>query len=316
VNHAQPTQKRIPRFVYSPGYYCDIGPHVFRTDKYRRLRDKMVKTGLVAAEDFLTPGPATREDLELVHTPRYLQDLLGGRYTPRTASSELPISKEIVDAFLLGAGGTVLACRLAATERTFAMNMAGGFHHAFPDWAEGFCYVNDVAMGIRRLRRDGLVQKAMVVDCDLHQGNGTAYVFQKEPEVFTFSIHEEDIFPVKRRSSLDIGLPSSCGGELYLSELERVLPIILERHRPEFVLYVAGADPYEKDQLGTLRLGIAHLKRRDEIVLGECAERGIPVAVTLAGGYAPNVEDTVQIHYGTAVTMVDSLDKLRPQPDE
>jgi acetoin utilization deacetylase AcuC-like enzyme len=315
VNPAQRTQKRIPRFVYSPGYYCDVGPHVFRTDKYRRLHDKMVKSSLVAPEDFLTPEPATRQDLELVHTPRYLDDLLSCRYTPRTASSELPISKEIVNAFILGAGGTILACRLAVTEHTFAMNMAGGFHHAFPDWAEGFCYVNDVAVGIRRLRRDGLVHRALVVDCDLHQGNGTAYIFQKEPEVFTFSIHEEDIFPVKRKSSLDIGLPSFCGGELYLSELGRALLGILERHRPEFVLYVAGADPYEKDQLGTLRLGIAHLKRRDEIVLGACAERGIPVAVTLAGGYAPNVEDTVQIHYGTAVSMVGSLDKLGPYSD-
>jgi acetoin utilization deacetylase AcuC-like enzyme len=316
VNPAQRTNKRAPRFVYSPGYYCDVGPHVFRTDKYRRLRDKMVKAGLVAPEDFLMPEPAMRQDLQLVHTPRYLEDLLSCRYTPRTASSEMPISREIVDAFVLGTGGTMLACRLAVTEHTFAMNMAGGFHHAFPDWGEGFCYVNDVAIGVRRLRRDGLVRRAMVVDCDLHQGNGTAYIFQNEPEVFTFSIHEEDIYPVKRKSSLDIGLAGFCSGDLYLSELGRVLPDILERHGPEFVLYVAGADPYEKDQLGSLNLSIEDLKRRDEMVLGACAERGIPVAVTLAGGYAPNVEDTVRIHYGTAVTMVELVDKLGPPSNE
>lgn len=311
---AERTSQRAARFVYSPAYCCDVGPHVFRTEKYHLLHEKMVETGLVRPEDFLTPEPARREDLELVHTARYLNDLLSYRYTPRTISSEMPISKEIVDAFVLGAGGTVLACRLAAKERTFAMNMAGGFHHAFPDWAEGFCYVNDVAVGVQRLRKDGLVQRAMVVDCDLHQGNGTAYIFQNEPEVFTFSMHEQAIYPVKRKSDLDVNLPSFSSGEYYISELERHLPKILDAHRPEFVFYVAGADPYAEDQLGTLGMSIADLKRRDEIVLGACAERGLPVAVALAGGYAPHVEDTVLIHYNTAVAMVELLERFEPRP--
>lgn len=311
---AERLHERTPRFIYSRAYYCDVGPHLFRTEKYGLLHDMMVETGLAAPQDFLTPEPARREDLELVHTPRYLDDLLSYRYTPRTVSSEMPFSKQIVDAFVLGAGGTILACRLAVTERTFAMNMAGGFHHAFPDWAEGFCYVNDVAVGVRRLRKDGLIERALVVDLDLHQGNGTAYIFQNEPEVFTFSMHEQAIYPVKRKSDLDIGLPSFGNGEYYLSELERHLPRILDAHKPEFVLYVAGADPYGGDQLGTLGLSIEDLKRRDEMVLGACAERGIPTAVTLAGGYAARVEDTVVIHYNTALVMTELLGKLGPRP--
>ena len=299
-----------PTFVYSPDYGCDVGSHVFRTEKYRLLYDMMVRTCLARPDEFVRPQPASRQDLELVHTPGYLNELFTYRYTPRTASSEMPISKEIVDALVLGAGGTMLACRLAVTGHTFAMNLAGGFHHAFPDWAEGFCYLNDVALGIRKLRREGLVQRAAVVDCDLHQGNGTAYVFRNEPEVFTFSIHEEHIYPVKRRSSLDIGLPSFCTGEEYVRQVERALPRVLDAHRPEFVLYVAGADPYEKDQLGSLQLSVEDLKRRDEVVLGACAERDLPAAVTLAGGYAPRVQDTVRIHYGTAVTMLDLCPRL------
>jgi acetoin utilization deacetylase AcuC-like enzyme len=293
-----------PRFVYSPDYYCDIGAHVFRTDKYRLLHEELLEAGALGPEDFVAPEPATREDLELVHTPPYLDDLFSYRHTPRTALSEMPISRQIVEAFALGAGGTVLACRIAVRDRTFAMNLAGGFHHAFPDWAEGFCYINDVALGVRALRRDGLVERAMVVDCDLHQGNGTAYVFADEPEVFTFSIHEEAIYPLKRRSDLDLGMPSFCGGTRYLGELERHLLAALDEHRPEFVLYVAGADPYAEDLLGTLALSTDDLKRRDEIVLGACAERGVPAAAVLAGGYAPRVEDTVRIHYATALAVL------------
>ncbi len=306
----------MARFIYSPEYYCDIGEHVFRTDKYGLLHDKMVETGLVAADDFLEPEPARRADLALVHTPAYLNDLFDCRHTRRTIYSEIPISRQIVEAFALGAGGTILACRTAATQHTFAMNLAGGFHHAFPDWAEGFCYINDVAVGVRAVRHDGLVGRAMLVDCDLHQGNGTAYVFADEPEVFTFSIHEEAIYPIKRQSDLDIGLPSFCGGEQYLGELERGLLGALETHKPEFVLYVAGADPYAEDVLGTLALSIEDLKRRDETVLGACAERGIAAAVTLAGGYAPRVADTVRIHYGTAATMAELSSSLRTRSDD
>jgi acetoin utilization deacetylase AcuC-like enzyme len=315
MNDRTPKTGPGARFVYSALYRCDIGDHVFRIEKYALLHDLLVRSGLVQADDFLAPEPATRADLELVHTPRYIDDLFGYRHTPRTASSEMPISREIVHAFALGAGGTMLACRTAVRERTFAMNLAGGFHHAFADWAEGFCYINDVALGVRALQRDGLIERAMVVDCDLHQGNGTAHLFRDEPEVFTFSIHEEAIYPRKQRSDLDVGLPGGCSGTRYLDELERHLLPALDRHRPQFVLYVAGADPYAEDQLGSLRLSIADLKRRDELVIGACAERGIPTAAVLAGGYAPRVEDTVAIHYGTALTLIEHSERIAARSD-
>lgn len=305
----------MARFVYSPQYWCNIGTHVFRTEKYRLLHDKMIETGLAATDDFVEPRPASREELEIVHTADYVDDLFECRTSIRTVRSEMPISRQIIEAFALGAGGTMLACRLAVSEHTLTMNLAGGFHHAFPDWAEGFCYINDVALGVEKLRRDGLARKAMVVDCDLHQGNGTAYVFQDNPDVFTFSIHEEYLYPIKRQSDLDIGLPSFCDGARYLAELEPHLLDALERHRPEFVLYVAGADPYREDLLGTLMLEIEDLKRRDEIVLGACAERGIPAAAVLAGGYAPRLTDTVRIHYNTAATMAELSAQLRPCTD-
>ena len=190
------------------------------------------------------------------------------------------------------------------------MNLAGGFHHAFDDWAEGFCYINDVAVGIRSVQAEGLAERAMVVDCDLHQGNGTAQIFSDDPSVFTFSIHQENLYPLKRRSDLDVGLPDFCTGDAYLAALRENLLPALERHGPELVLYVAGADPYEKDLLGTLQLSIEDLRRRDDIVVGACAERGIPVAAVLAGGYAPDVSDTVLIHYGTACSLVEHCQLL------
>jgi len=298
----------MPRFVYSPAYCCDIGAHVFPTDKYRLLYEKMLSTGLASADDFARPEPAARADLELVHTPAYIDDLLAVRLSERTIRSEMPISREIIDSFILGAGGTMLACRLAVEGATLTMNLAGGFHHAFPDWAEGFCYVNDVAVAIAALRRDGLADRVLVVDCDLHQGNGTAYIFRDVPEVFTLSIHQENLYPIKQQSDLDIGLPDFCSGSYYLRALKRGLESAIEGHGPEFILYVAGADPYEQDQLGSLMLSMEDLKRRDEIVLGACADRGVPAAATLAGGYAVRLEDTVDIHYGTARTIVELTD--------
>ena len=294
-----------PKFVYSKDYYCDIGDHVFRTDKYRLLYEKMVEAGLASPEDFLAPEPATREQLELVHTREYISDLYTYRHTARTILSEMPISRQIVEAFALGAGGSIVACRTAVAERTMTMNLAGGFHHAFDDRAEGFCYINDVALGIKCAQAEGLVERAMVVDCDLHQGNGTAQIFRDAPSIFTFSIHQEKLYPVKRRSDLDVGLPDFCRGEAYLAALRENLLPALDRHRPELVLYVAGADPYEQDQLGMLLLSIEDLRRRDDIVIGACAERGIPLAAVLAGGYAPDVRDTVRIHYGTVCSLVE-----------
>ena len=283
--------------VYSPQYLADLQGHVFPIEKYRLIVERLEAEGILG--DALEPQAATREELELVHTPEYLDDLLAARWTARTASSEMALTEEIARAFLLGAGGSIAAARLALERGGPAMNVGGGLHHAFPGHAEGFCYVNDVALAVKAMLHEGRVERAAVIDCDLHQGNGTAVIFAGDADVFTFSIHEEHLYPVKQRSDLDVGLPSFAGDDVYLPPLRKYVPQILEKHRPEFVAYVAGADPYAGDQLGTLQLTLEGLIERDRIVLGGCRERGIPVAILLAGGYAARTEDTVAIHVNT-----------------
>ncbi len=286
-------------FVFHPGYGADIGRHVLQAEKYRHTRERLRAAGIPEGA-FLEPAPATEEEVRLVHTAEYVADLLGGRHTRRTMHSELPMSPEIVRASFLATGGTILAAR-EALSRGRALNLAGGFHHAFPDWAEGFCYVNDLAVAVRVLQREGAAPRAAIIDCDLHQGNGTAFIFQGDERVFTFSIHQENIYPMKRRSGQDIGLYDLAGDGDYLPHIREHVPRILDRHRPDIVLYQAGADPYAGDQLGTLKLTKRGLRERDEIVLAECRKRSIPVAGTIGGGYAANPADTVDIHLQTAM---------------
>jgi acetoin utilization deacetylase AcuC-like enzyme len=286
-------------FVYSPEYYCDIGPHVFPMVKFERVHRALCRDGDIPEECFLAPDAAGTDDLRLVHTPEYLADLFSNHHTSRTLPSELPISERIVRAFTLAAGGSILACR-TAMEGGLAMNLTGGFHHAFPDHAEGFCYVNDVAVAIRRLQKDGLVERAAVVDLDVHQGNGTAFIFQEDPSVFTFSMHQENNYPVKRRSTLDVGLADGVGDEEYLDALRANLPRILDGFRPQLVVYVAGADVFAQDQLGGLRMSLEGMQERDRLVIHGCRERGVPVAAALGGGYATRLEDTVRAHHNTA----------------
>lgn len=287
-----------PLVVYSPRYACDIGPHVFPTQKYGRVRDRLVAEGWVTPDAIFDPEPAPRELLELVHTPQYVDDLEALRVTPRTAYSELPLSAEIVEAYRRSAAGTAVAARSALIHRA-AVHLGGGHHHASADRAEGFCYLNDVAVAIRALQRAGEVRRAAVVDLDVHQGNGTAMIFEGDSSVFTLSLHQEANYPVpKARSTLDIGLDDGIGDDAY----DRALAGALERvwaFAPEIAIYVAGADPYVDDQLGGLALTLGGLERRDRRVLEGCAERHIPVVVTLAGGYARRVEDTVAIHTAT-----------------
>ena len=286
------------RFVYSPGYFCDIGAHVFPMAKFERVRAELLADEDIDEAAFLEPEEASVEDLLLTHTRKYLDDFLGLRQTLRTVSSELPISAQIVRAYRLAAGGTTLACR-CALEGGAAMSISGGFHHAFPDHAEGFCYINDVAVALRRLCSDGIITRAAVVDLDVHQGNGTAFAFQTDPEVFTFSMHQENNYPLKQHSDLDEGLADGIGDEEYLELLNGHVAGILDSHKPELVIYVAGADPYEHDQLGGLGLTLEGLRRRDDCVILHCLRRKIPLAVVLAGGYAADLQDTVRIHYGT-----------------
>lgn len=291
-----------PRFIYSHDYYADIGEHVFPTVKFRLLAERLQQEGLVSVEDFLEPGECSREDLLLVHTRQYVDDLLGCRVTASTGRSELPLTAEIVRAYTLGSGGTVLACE-QALDHAAAMNLTGGFHHCFPDHAEGFCYVNDIAVAIRKVQRERGLAKACVIDCDLHQGNGTAVVFQRDPSVFTFSIHQEHLYPLKQQSDLDIGLPDGVGDEEYLSHLDREVPNVLDRFGPDLVVYQAGVDPFQEDVLGSLRLTKDGLRCRDDHVLQACRDRGLPVAVVIGGGYAARLEDTVDLHFNTAAAL-------------
>lgn len=289
------------RFVYSDRYYIDIGEHVFSTLKYRMLRERLNFEGI----EFIEPEPPDMGDIKLVHTEEYINDLLNLRWTQRTAFSELPLSREIVDGFTLMAGGTILTCGIALEEGK-CLHIGGGFHHAFPDHAEGFCYINDIAVGIRKMKREKKVKRVAVIDCDLHQGNGTAKIFQQDRDVFTFSIHQENLYPVKEQSDWDIGLRDFTDDEEYLKNLSYAVPHILDNHKPELCLYVAGADPYEEDRLGSLRLTKDGLRKRDELVIGECRKRGIPIAVVLAGGYASKIEDTVDIHFTTCKVLMEA----------
>lgn len=297
-------------FVWSPAYEADIGAHVFRTTKYRQVRERLLESGAAPAEAFLEPRPGERPRLELVHSPEYLDDLASLRWTRRTASSELPLTREIVGWFETAVAGTVTATELALL-RGAALHVGGGFHHAFADHADGFCYLNDTAVGARTALGDGggrppgrEVETVSVVDVDVHQGNGTARIFQGDSRVFTFSIHQENNYPIKEESDLDIGLDDHTGDAGYLAELERGLLVSVRQRRPDLVYYLAGADPYREDQLGGLDLTLPGLRERDRRVFAACREAGASVVVLLAGGYALRAEDTVTIHVQTAEEML------------
>ncbi len=290
-------------FVYADGYYADIGVHVFPVGKYRVVTQQLHARGIIG-ENLIEPQPASKADLLLVHDQDYVEDLIRARSTERTASSELPISKAIIQASLLATGGTIRACE-QELEKGCAINLAGGFHHAFPDHAEGFCYVNDMAVAVRRVQKQRKGIRVAIIDCDLHQGNGTAFIFKDDESVYTFSIHQRDLYPPKQDSSWDIHLKNGVGDEEYLAQLEKAVPAIIEKFKPDFVLYQAGADPYEGDQLGDLRLSIEGLKRRDDLVFDECKKHGVPVAALLGGGYALDTNDTVTIHVNTCLSAVE-----------
>lgn len=291
---------KVPPIVWHEKYEVDIGPHVFPTLKYRAARDRLLQEGTIAAEDIRRPTAASDRQVSLVHTPAYLSKMKSGAFSLQDVMLlEVPFSKELREAMWLCTGGTILAGRLAV-DGGRAIHLGGGFHHAFPDHGEGFCLINDVAIAVRALMYEGAIERAIVVDCDVHHGNGTAAVFRDEPEVFTFSIHQEHNYPAwKPPSDLDLGLADGTGDREYLGLLERHLPEVLDRHRPDLLFFLAGADPYEHDQLGGLKLSLAGLRQRDELVLQFAEAAKVPVAVTLAGGYAWRLEDTIEIHCGT-----------------
>jgi acetoin utilization deacetylase AcuC-like enzyme len=288
--------------IYSPRYAIDIGPHVFPTRKYRLVVERLLERGVIGPADIVEPEPATWEELRLVHTDEYLSKMREGTMTPEDiAQLELPWSREMVEGFRVMVGGTIhaaLTTTQAAQGFGPACHVGGGLHHAFPNHGEGFCPFNDVAVAIRVLQSRGL-ERAAVVDLDVHHGNGTAFIFESDPRVFTFSMHQQHNYPMwKPRGSLDIGLADGTRDATYLRELQRGLLQVLE-HQPQCVFYLAGADPYEDDQLGGLGLTMDGLHRRDRAVVEMCRDANLPLVVVLAGGYARRVEDTVAIHAAT-----------------
>jgi len=310
------------KLIYSEDYYLPIGAHVFPAEKYRRIHDRLIETNVAAVSDFLKPQRASDEDILLVHTQEYVRKLKTGTLSPREEMQlEVPFSPELVRAFWLAAGGSILAAQCALKDK-IAINIGGGFHHAFPDHGEGFCMINDVAVAIRAMQRDKKIDRAMTVDCDVHQGNGTAAIFagakanadvlpsnpivqrslQSSTGVFTISLHQQNNYPsYKPPSSIDMDLPDGIGDNAYLSWLDNALSSGLRQFSPDLSCYIAGADPYKEDQLGGLALTIEGLKKRDELVFRVARAKNIPVMVTYAGGYARHVEDTVTIHCNTVL---------------
>ena len=308
------------KIVYSDRYAVDLGPHIFPTAKYAGVQEDVLARGLAAPADLVAPAPATWEELALAHTPDYLDKIRHGRLSPwEIAQLEVPATPDIVEWFRLMAGGTLLAARTllrspanggpaGATARgagdprrrwAVSVHLGGGFHHAHADHGEGFCMINDVAVAIRAIQQDRLVSRVAVVDCDVHQGNGTAAIFAADASVFTFSMHQENNYPAhKPKGSLDIGLDNGAGDEEYLEALAPALTAVMAS-APDVVFYVAGADPFEGDQLGGLSVTRDGLRRRDRMVFEAARAAGVPVAVTFAGGYAVRLADTVAIHAAT-----------------
>lgn len=325
------------KLIYSDDYYLPIGAHVFPAEKYRRVQQQLIADRIADPPDFLKPHPASDQDILLVHTPEYVTKLKTGTLSAREELQlEVPFSPELVHAFWLAAGGSMLAAE-HALKNGVAINIGGGFHHAFPDHGEGFCMINDVAVAIRRMQRDNRIHRAMTVDCDVHQGNGTATIFAgtRVPagslpsrsastlnpgretkvrnahagDVFTISLHQQNNYPLwKPPSSIDVDLPDEIGDDEYLGWLDNALSSGLRQFDPELICYIAGADPYREDQLGGLALTIEGLKKRDELVFRAAKARGIPVMVTFAGGYARVVDDTVRIHCNTVIAAKEVCD--------
>ena len=299
------------RLVYHDEYDLNLGNHVFPSQKYKWLHDRLIRTRFATAEDFVSPQPASAEDLLLAHDAEWVVKLKSGVLSYQDILRlEIPYSRQMAQAFCLAVGGTILAAQLALRSGV-GFNAGGGFHHAFPDHGEGFCALNDIAVGIRRAQRDGAIHRAMVVDCDVHQGNGTAAIFAGDPSVFTLSIHQFNNYPAEKPpSSLDIHLPDGIADGEYLYRLSSPYRNALTAFQPELVVFVAGADPYMEDQLGELALTMDGLRERDRLVIWTALSQQIPVAIVLAGGYAQSVEDTVTIHANTAEIARETLAKV------
>ncbi len=299
------------KLIYHPGYDLHLGAHVFPSQKFRLIAEKLIAGQIATGDDFLCPDPASDEDILRVHTADWVDKLKTGTLTrSEEMKLEVPYSLELVQAFWLAAGGSILAAQNALRDG-FACNLGGGFHHAYPGHGEGFCAIHDVAVAIRRLQHDAAIRKAMVIDTDVHHGNGTAAIFSGDPSVFTLSIHQLNNYPThKPASSLDLDMEDGVDDGEYLGTLLPAAQKAIEQFRPDIIFYVGGADPYREDQLGGLRLSIEGLKQRDRGIFEQARKGKIPVVTTLAGGYARRLGDTVQIHVNTVLAAKEVADAI------
>jgi len=303
------------KLIYDERYDLNLGAHVFPSQKYRLVYERLLQEQIASQEDFLKPMPASDEDILRVHSQDYLYKLKTGSLTrAEVMRMEVPYSTELIEACWLAAGGSILSAR-RALEEGFSANLGGGFHHAYPDHGEGFCVIHDVAVAIRKMQADGAIERAMVVDTDVHQGNGTAAIFGGDETVFTMSIHQEHNYPYpKPPSTVDVNLPDGMGDADYLAILEKYLHRSFEEFSPQLLFYVAGADPYGEDQLGGLALTMEGLARRDALVMGYAQRNQVPTAVTLAGGYARKLDDTVSIHVNTIKAAIQAAQRHNVRP--
>jgi acetoin utilization deacetylase AcuC-like enzyme len=285
-------------------FYCDqfVLPlpedHRFPIQKYWLLRQRLIAEAVPL--DFAEPDAVSDKLLMLTHDPRYVQRVVDGKMTDADIRRlGFPWSKALVERSRRSSGGTLAACRAALVDG-YAANLAGGTHHAGYDFAEGFCLFNDAAVATRILQHEGVVERVLIIDCDVHQGNGTADIFASDERVYTFSIHGEKNFPLRKvPSRLDIGLDDGTGDEVYLAALQQGLTKAIAEAHAELVIYLAGADPFEGDRLGRLKLTKPGLLARDRMVFDACQAANLPVAIAMAGGYAPRVEDIVDIQFAT-----------------
>lgn len=295
------------RAWFHPGYHVELAPgHAFPMAKYPAVHAQLVEEGTLAAEHVQAPQPVTLDDLRRVHTADYVERALAGALTDREQRRlGFRWSEALVMRSRLAAGGTLAAARAALGEG-IAANLAGGSHHAFADHGEGYCVFNDMAVAIRVLQAEERCQRVAVVDCDVHQGNGTAAIFAEEPSVFTLSLHSATNYPlVKVPSSLDVAFADGTADTEYLAALDRHLHAMLHEFQPELVLYQAGVDPYHDDRWGRLALTLEGLRRRDALVIGACAAAAVPIVTLFGGGYARTFADTVGAHCNTVRVAVE-----------
>jgi len=296
---------------YTPRYYADIGDnHVFPIRKFELVRDRLLAEGTLRPDELVEPTAASVDDVLLVHTEDYVSRLCNGTLTTKEVRRlGLPWSESLVRRSFYAVGGTIAATE-AALAHGYASNLAGGTHHSFSDRGEGFCVLNDVAVAIRTMRNRKAIRRAAIVDCDVHQGNGTATIFAGDEDTFTFSMHGANNYPLfKAQSTLDVELADGTEDDKYLETLAKHLLTVFA-HDPEIVFYLAGADPYAGDKLGRLGLSIAGLRERDAYVLRQCYERELPLVTVMSGGYGKDINDTIEIHCNT-IRMVKEIFESR-----